>query len=79
MVGIICLVSQLSKEVNLHFDQYLADRIAYQLGHFQSGGKVFNYQTLFMLMVITENLSELRKFEPVHFQMTRTCLKGILR
>ena len=43
MVGIICLVSQSSNEVNLHFDQYLADKIAYQLGHFQSGGKVFSY------------------------------------
>ena len=53
MVGIICLVIQSSKEVNLHFDQYLADRIAYQLGHFQLGGKVFSYQMLFMLMVIT--------------------------
>jgi hypothetical protein len=48
MVGIICLVSQSSKEVNLHFDQYLADKIAYQMGHFQSGGKVFSYQTLSM-------------------------------
>ena len=34
MVGVICLVSQSSKEVNLSFDQYLAERIAYQLGHF---------------------------------------------
>ena len=67
MVGVICLVSQSSKEVNLHFDQYLADKIAYQLGHFQSDGKVFRYQTLLMLMIITENLSELRQMEPVHF------------
>ena len=29
MVGVICLVSQSSKEVNLNFDQYLAERIAY--------------------------------------------------
>ena len=34
MVGVICLVSKSSKEVNLNFDQYLAERIAYQLGHF---------------------------------------------
>ena len=67
MVGIICLVSQASEEVNLQFDQYLADKIAYQLGHFQSGGKVFSYQTLLMLMIITENLTELRQLEPVHF------------
>ena len=67
MVGVICLVSQSSTEVNLNFDQYLADRIAYQLGHFQSDGKVFSYQTLFMLMIITENLSKLRQMEPVHF------------
>ena len=61
MVGIICFVSQASEEVNLQFDQYLADKIAYQLGHFQSGGKVFSYQTLLMLMIITENLTELRQ------------------
>ena len=60
MVGVICLVSQSSKEINLSFDQYLAEKIAYQLGHFQSDGKVFNYQTLLMLMIITENLPELR-------------------
>ena len=29
MVGVICLVSQFSKEINLSFDQYLAERIAY--------------------------------------------------
>ena len=28
---------------------------------------MFSYQTLLMLMIITENLSELRQFEPVHF------------
>ena len=67
MVGVICLVSQSSKEINLSFNQYLAEKIAYQLGHFQSDGKVFNYQTLLMLMIITENLHELRQMEPVHF------------
>ena len=67
MVGVICLVSQSSKEINLSFDQYLAKRITYQLGHFQFDGKVFNYQTLLMLMIITENLHELRQMEPVHF------------
>ena len=35
MVGIICLVSQSTKEINLSFDQYSAEKIAYQLGHFQ--------------------------------------------
>jgi len=60
MVGIVCLVSQSSKEVSLSFDQYLAERISYQLEHFQSYGKVFNYQTLLVLMIITENLNELR-------------------
>ena len=67
MVGIVCLVSQSAKEINLSFDQYLAEKIAYQLGHFQSDGKVFNYQTLLMLMIITKNLHELRKMEPIHF------------
>ena len=60
IVGIVCLVSQSAKEVCLSFDQYLAERIAYQLEHFQFDGKVFNYQTLLMLMIITENLDELR-------------------
>ena len=67
MVGVIFLVSQSSKVVNLHFDQYLADRIAYQLGHFQSNGKVLKYQTLLMLMIITENMSKLKQMEPIHF------------
>ena len=67
MVGVICLVCQSSKEINLSFDQYLAEKIAYQLGHFQSDGKVYNYQTLLMLMIITKNLHELRQMEPVHF------------
>ena len=43
------------------------ERISYQLGHFQTDGKTFNYQTILMLMVITENLDELRQIEPVHF------------
>ena len=60
MVGILCLVSQSSKEVSLSFEQYLAEKIAYQLEHFQFDGKVFNYQTLLMLMIITKNLNELR-------------------
>ena len=60
MVGIVCLVSQSTKEVSLSFDQYLVERIVYQLEHFQSDGKVFNYQTLLMLMIIIENLDELR-------------------
>ena len=67
MVGIVCLVSQSAKEFNLSFDQYLVERISYQLEHFQSNGKTFNYQTLLMLMIITENLDELRQMEPVHF------------
>ena len=67
MVGVICLISQSSREINLSFDQYLAEKIAYQLGHFLSNGKVFNYQMLLMLMIITENLHELRQMEPVHF------------
>lgn len=52
MVGIVSLVSQSAKEFNLSFDQYLVERIAYQLEHFQSDGKTFNYQTLLMLMII---------------------------
>ena len=28
---------------------------------------MFNYQTLLMLMIITENLNELRQIEPIHF------------
>ena len=67
MVGIVFLVSQSAKEVSLSFDQYLEEKIAYQLEHFQSDGKVFSYQTLLMLMIIIENLNELRQMEPVHF------------
>ena len=53
MVGTMYLVSQSTKEFNLSFDQYLVDKISYQLEHFNSDGKVFNYQTLLMLIVIT--------------------------
>lgn len=67
MVGIVYLVSQSTKEVTLSFDYYLVDKIAYQLEHFQSDGKIFNYQTLLMLMIITKNLDELRQMEPIHF------------
>ena len=67
MVGIVFLVIKSTKEVSFSFDQYLAEKIAHQLEHFQSDGKVFNYQTLLMLMIITENLNELRQMEPIHF------------
>lgn len=67
MVGIVCLVNQSVKEFALSFDQYIVDRISYQLEHFNSDGKAFNYQTLLMLLVITENLGELREIEPVNF------------
>ena len=60
MVGVVCLVSQSVKESTLSFDQYLVDKISYQLEHFHFEGKTFNYQTLLLLMVITENLAELR-------------------
>lgn len=41
--------------------------IACELGHSQSDGKSLNYQTLLMLMIIIENLNELRKIEAIHF------------
>ena len=67
MVGTVCLVSQYVNEFALRFDQYLVNKIYYQLEHFHSNGKTFIYQTLLMLMVITENLAELRQIEPVNF------------
>lgn len=67
MVRTVCLVSQSIKEFSLSFDQYLVDKISYQLEHFHSEGKTFNYQTLLLLMVITENVVELRRIESVNF------------
>ena len=67
MVGTVSLVSQSIKQFSLSFDQYLVEKISYQLEHFNSDGKVFNYQTLLMLMVITENLDELKQIEPIDF------------
>lgn len=67
MVGTVYWVSHSVKEFSLSFDQYLVDKISYQLEHFHSNVKVFNYQTLLFLMVITENLTELRQIEPVNF------------
>ena len=67
MVGTVCLISQSVKEFTLNFDQYLVDKISYQLEHFHSDGKTFNCQTLLMLMIITDNLAELRQIEPINF------------
>ena len=53
-MGVVCLVSQ-------------STNISSQLENFHTKGKVFNYQTLLLLMVITENLTYLRHIEPVHF------------
>ena len=36
----------------------MVERISYQLEHFHTEGKVFNYQTLLLLMVITKNLTD---------------------
>ena len=67
MVGTVCLVSQSIKEFKLSFDQYMVEKISYHLEHFNSDGKVCNYQTLLMMMIITKNLDELRKIEPTNF------------
>ena len=67
MVGTICLVSQSRKEFASNFDEYLVERISSQLKNFHSDGKVFNYQTLLLLIVITENLPTLQHMEPVYF------------
>ena len=56
MAGTICLISQSTKEFTLNFDQFMVDKISYQLEHFHSKGKVFNYKILLLLIVITENL-----------------------
>ena len=45
----------------------MVERISYQLEHFHTEGKVFSYQTLLLLIVITENLTELRQIELVNF------------
>ena len=60
MVGVVCLVSQSKKEFALNFDQFLVERISSQLENFHTEGKVFNYQTMLLLMVITKNLIDLR-------------------
>lgn len=67
MVGVVCLVSQSKKEFALNFDQFLVEKISSQLENFHTKGKVFNYQALLFIMVITENLTDLRQIEPVHF------------
>ena len=43
MVGTVYLVSQSTKEFTLNFDQFLVDKISYQLEHFHNEGKVFSY------------------------------------
>ena len=60
MVGAVCLVSQSKKEFSMNFDQFLVEKISSHLENFHIEGKVFNYHTLFLLMVITENLTDLQ-------------------
>ena len=67
MMGVVCLVSQSTKEFSLNFDQFLVERISYQLEHFHTEGKIFNYQNLLLLMVISEILTNLRQIKPVNF------------
>ena len=67
MVGTVCLVSQSRKEFALNFDELLVERISSQLKNFHGDGKNFNYQTLSLLMVITENLPSLQQMESVFF------------
>lgn len=67
MVGTIFLISQSTKKFTLNFEQFMVDKISYQLEHFHIEGKVFSYQTLLLLIVIIENLTELRQIEPVNF------------
>lgn len=43
MVGVVYLVSQSTKEFSLNFEQFLVERISYQLEPFHTKGKVFNY------------------------------------
>ena len=43
------------KKLALNFDEFLVEIISSQLENFHTEGKVFNYQTLLLLMVITEN------------------------
>ena len=67
MVGTVCLVSQSKNEFALNFDELLVERISSQLKNFHSDGKVFNYQTSLLLIVITENLPSLQHMELVYF------------
>ena len=67
MLGTVCLVSQSRKEFALNFDEFLVEKISSQLKNFHTNGKVFNYQTLLLLMVITKNLPSLQHMEHVYF------------
>ena len=67
IVGVVCLVSQSTKELSLNFDQFLVEIISSQLENFHTKERVFNYQTLLLLMVITEKIIDLRLIERVNF------------
>ena len=67
MVGTIYLVSQTRNEVAIHFDNFIVDWITSQLQNFYSQGKVFNYQTLLMLLIITQNMETLQQMDPRYF------------
>ena len=59
MVGTLILVSQFTKPRVFRYEQFLVERITCQLENFKNSGKVFQYQTLLILIVINNNLQTL--------------------
>ena len=67
MIGNLYLVSQ-SKEHNcFKYDEFLVERITFQLDNFHNSGNIFRYPTLLMLIVINKNLQTLQQMQPELF------------
>ena len=61
------LVSQSKKQNGFRYEEFLVERITFQLENFHNSSKIFIYQTLLMLIVINNNLQTLHQMQPKFF------------
>ena len=60
MIGTLYLVSQSKEQKIIKYDEFLIERINFQLENFHNSRKIFRYQTLLMFIVINNNLQTLQ-------------------
>jgi hypothetical protein len=67
IVRTLILVSQFTEPKVFRYEQFFVERITSQLENFNNSGKVFRYQTLWILIVINNNLQALQQTQPLYF------------